>query len=196
MHAVLLVAALLAATGEARSCTCGAGNYSNYPSRPCGCLPCLRGTHQPGEAPWSLEGMFTACLVCEAGRHAMTEGSAVCEECPRGTYAPEPGWGEECLECEVGGVPNANRTACAQCAAGTYWNASATCAACPAGTFKPGTGGTLLDCATCPSVRANDDGTACLCSTDPARVEHACPANWTCPEAGLPDRDVACVRDA
>ena len=195
MHYGLLAACLVGAA-SARSCECGPGNYSNFPSRPCDCLPCLRGTYQPETVKYDLDGMFTACLVCSPGRHATEPGSATCAACEgTNTYAPSAGWGTECLECDAGSVANENRTGCVACPPGTFWNltlAGASCDLCPEGTFTSEAGGTLLACKTCPSVASNAKRTACLCDTDPAKAAHACPANWTCP-AGPSSSTVDCA---
>ena len=137
--------------------------------------------------------MFDVCKECAPGCHAMDEGSAACDACPKGQFSPSPGWGEDCLYCLVGNVTNANQTGCEPCRAGRYWADFDACDLCPEGTWNPKTGGTILDCTTCPSAAARADRTACLCDPDATSPRHACPGGWTCPSAAAGAGMVDCV---
>ena len=164
---------------------CGVGQYTSFPNTPCACKPCLAGTFQPTVAvPFNMSGMFNACRECEPGTHAMSPGSRKCPQCPDNTFSPTAGWGEECLTCDPGHVPNTKQTGCVACEPGTYWDASSSCKLCPNGTVNPSSGGTLLNCTTCPSVLANPEHTVCMCDGDPSKAQHRCPDGWVCPRKG------------
>lgn len=175
---------------------CSAGQYTNFPNTPCACVDCLPGTSQPSSAvPFNLSGMFEVCRECERGRHAMSAGSSECARCPENTFSPRSGWGEECLTCNPGEIPNRKRSSCDPCEPGTYWDGSSSCKLCLNGTVNPHPGGTLLNCTTCPSVMSNSERTVCLCDVDPEKAEHKCPDGWVCPGKSHLDREsvVLCI---
>jgi hypothetical protein len=183
-HILLLAFSPAAAAVGAAECLndfCPPGQYTNYPASPCACEPCSPGTANAWGAVWNEGGMFTVCEECVPGRHAPDPGSFSCAECPDNTYAPSAGWGEECLTCEPGRVPNDARSSCEECGPGRYGDGGPTCPPCPPGTYNPSRGGTPGSCQTCPSASSNAARTACACDPDPSAAGHVCPQGWQCP---------------
>eukprot|EP01045_Picozoa_sp_COSAG04_P013969 COSAG04_NODE_1020_length_8729_cov_2.983082_3_plen_1985_part_00 len=144
------------------------------------CLSCFFGFF--GSCYWSRFCCFSSPspsrCCCAAGRYQAELDTYACSDCPAGTYGPAAGMFLQCVPCEAGTNPAADRTscedciigkfdsgtACEDCAAGTAASAAqqTECAVCAAGKFSaagasaPG----VDECADCPAGQFDDDNSA------------------------------------
>eukprot|EP00741_Cyanophora_paradoxa_P016927 tig00020944_g16348.t1 len=161
------------------SCSaCPAGTVSAADSQ--SCIPCPSGTFR--------NGTMIACRVVPDGTVAM-QASALYTVCPRGTVPNAPGdecipcgkgnievdrscrtcagntynpldAASECIECEPGTFPSADRQRCDACLPGTYRAAGMpSCAACPWGTYSVGGAPVCKACA--PGTISTADRSSC-----------------------------------
>ena len=134
---------------------CVAGRYSSSTSVST-CENCVPGHYSPSQSS-------TVCLECELGDYQAMEGNDNCVACVSGTYSL---WAQSaCAECEAGSYSDAStdgQSSCTLCGVGTWnsWNAADSCIDCDEGQYTLGKGST--ECLDCPSGVSNPERSACL----------------------------------
>lgn len=153
---------------------CSAGTYSHELST--ACLECGPGTYSEGQAASCREcspGYFgtnysaSSCTPCQLGRTTDRFGQSECPACPAGQYQEATGQAN-CSICEVGRfTAEAGADTCFECSVGTYQTVpeATSCIDCPAGRFQSATG--QAECMLCERGRYlpswdDTDGVSCL----------------------------------
>jgi hypothetical protein len=166
------------APSSAPTAVCSSGYYYNRASVLCSACPL--GHYSNYSAGYAN---FSACLLCPAGRFAISTGSETCaacaagklsqptritcSDCNAGEYAKDD---IECVNCPIGHyAPQPLAESCLTCAAGHKTNkkiAATSCSACDAGTTCALAGTCALNCSACPngtySISGRSICTACM----------------------------------